>query len=269
MLLESENIPECNRSEMARDRDNFGQYQSTLWGYLDNWRDAVALFNNGWQDGVDKLRQELHTFPVSDLAPAAPSVRRRRVFTNEGDDVRIDVAMAGNWDRAFERRAKRKSDTPSVLSIGCGFGGNSDVNHEMMFWTGLQMAVIAELLETAGYRVELRALKANSRVGYSHCQDWTVKHADQPLRMDMAMALFGHAGVYRTVGWAGNKACHLQAQNSGSVMEPVSMRRAFKTLADKSMIAPLSMLVPQAYNRQTAIDNVRQALQIASKQQPE
>lgn len=263
-LLDVANTPEQNRERWQKNIERMTDPFSRIdFGGVKSIDDARALFmTEGWQDGADRARREIPSLKLADLAPESAGMKRRRIFADAGDTVRVEAALAGKWETAYETRARRTVRQPLTLSIGCAFGGNADVNHRMFFWTGLQMAALCDLLEGAGWRVELRALKANDFGRYNvHAQDWTVKQADQPLRLDTALSLFGHAGVYRTFGWAGNGATyHKTPANGGVVQEGDEMRRTFDGLARAGIIPPLSLIVPQAFSREQALTNLRAAL---------
>ena len=121
---------------------------------------------------------------------------------------------------------------------------------------------MTDLLEGQGWRVELRAVKANEMGSAgTHIQDITVKLADQPMRDDAVMALFGHAGVYRVYGWAGNLHTSLKVpQNLGHVKTGADLSAAVSRAADAGLIHPASLIVPQAYSRDEAVQNLRAAL---------
>jgi len=264
-LLDDANIPELNRAYTAEQRIEAklaDPYSGISFGGLRSSAEAAAIFTtDGWQDGEQRARREVATMNLGTLVPEATSVRRRRVIGDAGDDVRVEAALAGNWDRAFESRARRATRQPVALSIGCAFGAGAAVSHEQLFWSGVQMAALCDLLEDAGYRIELRALKANRWPSAIHLQDWTVKHADQPLRWDTTLALFGHAGVYRTFGWAANGCSRVKIPHgAGEVLQREEFTTHLNRAAAAGLIAPLSLIVPAAYSRGDALGNLRTAL---------
>lgn len=264
-LLHTENVPEPNRDRHAKTLDEYGEIKrpTMCFGGLTATDQARGIFaETGWPDGEERARAEMPGLGVADLAPEASAPKRRRAFADEGDTLRVEMALSGNWGVAYETRRKRQTRIPVTVSIGCAFGANANVGHRDMFWNGLQMAAICDLLESAGWRVELRALKANDIGRHVHCQDWTVKQADQPLRLDTTLALFGHAGVYRCFGWLANSASAFKTPaNFGTVLKDGDMTRAFRTLQDSGVIAPLSLILPPAFSREAVVRNLRHALE--------
>lgn len=266
-LMDPDHTPEHNRKRLQSMRDQLsnssGWERQEKFGGLKTPAQAAAIFAaEGWQDGAERAQREIPTLGLSDLAPEAVARKRRRVYADQGDTVRIDAALAGNWERAFESRSKQTSRAPITLSVGCGFGASGNIDHDELFWSGVQMAALCDILEGAGWRIELRAIKANDfGSGAVHVQDWTVKQADQPLRLDTTLALFGHAGVYRTLGWSGLCATsHTTPSTYGTPRDGENLRKTFADLANAGQIPPLSLIIPQAYGRSQAVNNLRTAL---------
>ena len=267
-LLDVANIPEHNhdrwRGNVADLANASGSFRETAYGGVASITEAQDIFERqGWQTGADRARAEIPSLSLGNFAPEAVAMKRRRTFADAGDTLRVEAALSGTWDQAYETRTKKTTRQPVTLSVGCAFGGPGEITHEEMFWTGLQMAALCDLLEGAGWRIELRALKANTfgTTGKIHAQDWTVKQADQPLRLDTTLALFGHAGVYRSHGWAALSASSYKTPgNGGHVQRGEMLVETFRRLSASSIIPPLSLIIPQAYSRDEAIRNLTAAL---------
>lgn len=263
-LLTGEHVPYKNAERFEALQ---GQWENictgTSWGDIASLDDVKALFASGWDAGAKKARGEIAGLPLADLTPEALVMRRKRVYRDAGDTLRVESALAGDWERAYEGRAKRQSTVSLALSICCAFGGAACVKHDEIFWTGVQMTALTDLLEGQGWRVELRAVKANQMGSATHIQDITVKLADQPMRDDAVMALFGHAGVYRVYGWAGNLHTTIKVPGTfGRVQTGADLTDAIQEAANAGMIHPASLIVPQAYSRDEVIQNLRKALAI-------
>ncbi len=167
------------------------------FGGLQNLAACKALLADGWADGAAKARQV--TPKIANVDAHTANVRRRVRWADEGTDLCIDRALAGDWDKAW-RSSQRVAGRPRVLSIGCNFGGGSMTSHEQLFWCAAQMIVLTDRLEQAGFAVELHAYKCNDIHPQAILIDVLVKRPDQPLRPDMVAAIFGHAGCYRSYG---------------------------------------------------------------------
>lgn len=265
-LLHTAHFPEINQT-FQRERMEEIDGSSTFGGIGSAASAADMLMRTGWDAGLARARAQVPNVTRGLEIPEAQTRKRKRVIGPEGDTIRLDAVMAGNWDRAYESRRKRFASGPAVLSVACGFGGNIFISHEEMFYTGLQMLAVAELLESAGWQTEIRAVKLNEYkgTGHIHVQDWTCKEAGQPLRAENVISLFGHAGVYRTFGWLGNAATHKRVPfGGGSVLEGAKFDKAFRAAAQAGVIASADLMVPPAYDIDTARRNVRAAIEQAT-----
>lgn len=261
-LLTAGTVPAVNAQRFEGLQAQWGNIRNgSSWGDIDSLEDARKLFSYGWDAGAERARTESASMPLADLTPEAFIMRRRRVYRDTGDSVRIESALAGDWSVAFEGREKRASRAPAALSVACAFGGAGGIDHDEMFWTGVQMVILTDILEAQGWRIELRAIKANDYGKTIHIQDITVKTADQSMREDAVMALFGHAGVYRVFGWAGNLMSSAKVpQALGTVLTGLELANAMAGASNRDMVAPASLVVPQAYSRYQAIENLKAAL---------
>lgn len=183
---------------------------SFWYGGLTSMAEAVQLMTEGWAEGAARAAEVAPK--LREIVPPPKTIRRRVKWDEVGSELHIDRALAGDWDKAWRNTGPHVTNTPRVITLACNFGGDKNKTPEQLFWNAAQMLVACDLLESAGYSVELRAIKANLLGRYRKSQpletqrfhmqltDVTVKRAGQPLRADTVAAVFGHAGVYRTFG---------------------------------------------------------------------
>lgn len=171
------------------------------YGGITGVADAERLVANGWAEGAAQCAQLAPS--LAPLIAPPRSIKRRVRWADNGTELNIDRALAGQWDTAYRSTYAVPSFAPKVISLACNFGGSSQLSHAQLFWCAAQMIVVSDLLEQAGYAVELRAVKHNVIGGKKATHvllDVLVKEAGQPMRADAVAAMFGHAGVYRTFG---------------------------------------------------------------------
>lgn len=195
-------VPAVNRKHADRQDEHIASGADAKWyGGLRGIDAARALMHDGWPEGATAAGKL--TPKLEGVVPPPKSVLRRVRWSDNGTELHIDRAMSGDWDIAFRNRQLCDS-VPRVITLVATFGGNAGESHERLFWCGAQMVVAADLLEGAGYAVELRAAmatrlwEAGNKV---HLVDVLVKQPDQPLRPDAVMAVFGHAGTFRSYGF--------------------------------------------------------------------
>jgi len=90
---------------------------------------------------------------------------------------------------------------PQTVAIETTWGGHYGQTAEELFWQGAAAAVMTDILEEAGYRVEVYANRVSERHGRRHCIRVKVKEADMPMRLDGVAAVLCHAGIFRTFGF--------------------------------------------------------------------
>lgn len=179
-------------------------WRSDWVGRIGSWENAVALFTDGWPEGA--ARAESLADDVRHAVPQGGIVKRRtRRLMDDGGDLVLDRAMAGDWDRAFHGIVKADRRSENVVALTAGWVAPARIAHEDLIWNAVQMIVLTDALENAGWRVELRGIDGV----YSNAVDNTtimaevlVKRPEEPLRADHIAATFGHAGVYRSLGFA-------------------------------------------------------------------
>ena len=257
--LTADDAPEFNRSGFKEIGTSMG---GSWFGGLQNMAEARALFLNGWQAGADMadtLRPDL-----AEAIPAGTITRRRRTTGDDGDDLILDAALAGNWDAAFSRRSPVRVEDPAVISLTAGWLAPGSVSHADLIWNALQAIVLTDALESAGYRVELRAFDATRTYrlhGYTQAVEIMLKRAEEPLRADLVAATLGHAGVYRSLGfqsmWIVPKP---QQPSMGACLKASDVPALIEDATTTGMIAPVSYALPRADDCATARQNLKNAV---------
>lgn len=162
--------------------------------------DILAL---GWREGADRMERITRDF----TPPTAKSRRRRSVWRDEGDEIRLDTAMAGNWDTAWRSTRREWVPGKTTVTIVTGWGGHAGLNSEQLFWQGAAAVMLSDALESAGYSVRIVAGFTLDGIGGRGVIFVTIKDESEPLRVDAAASLMCHAGIFRAYAW--RAACFL------------------------------------------------------------
>ncbi len=185
-------IEAANLSLASRNKSMKGE--ETWYGGLRSVEAARKLMENGWSDGVERL-QSL----CSDLNPPQAKTRKRRPeWRDDGDELSVDRAMSGAWDQAWRTSRRVWSAGPTTIDLYTIYGGSAGMTAEQIFWNGAACVVLADRLESAGYRVRIVASFLHGNGDTVVRSDVVIKEADEPLRIDGVAAILCHAGVYRT-----------------------------------------------------------------------
>ena len=87
------------------------------------------------------------------------------------------------------------------MAIETTWDGHYGQPAEELFWQGAAAAVLTDILEEAGYRVEVYANRVTEQDGHRHSTRVKVKEADMPMRLAGVAAVLCHAAIFRTFGF--------------------------------------------------------------------
>lgn len=168
---------------------------------LDSGAQGAQYLREGWKEGGDIVKKRLSEIQVPDLI--ALTERARPTWGDDGDDLDPDKALAGQWDTAYRKRAKRQAVGPKAVTIESIWGGNCNVSKDQIFWTGAVMIILSDLLENAGFTTKLQAtswVRVRDSGVYGR-RTVGIKDFGEPLRIDSVAAVACHAGIFRTLGF--------------------------------------------------------------------
>ena len=168
-------------------------------GGLKNWKEAAAVLDNGWPEGAERLRSLAGK--LSAQLPQAKSIRRKLTWADDGDEICKDRLQSGQIDQCWRTMRRSPFVSPQTVAIETAWGGHYGQTPEELFWQGAAAAVMTDILEEAGYRVEVYANRVIERLVRRHCIRVKVKEADMPMRLDGVAAVLCHAGIFRTFGF--------------------------------------------------------------------
>lgn len=224
------------------------------YGGFTKFTDGFDMICDGWEDGAAKAVKTLLDAKVPDVEGIA-SMRRTLMFSDSGETLNLDQAMAGNWEKAWQTCRRIKSGSSRVLSIAIPFGGNCVMTSEQLFWNGAQGMIITDILEDKGYRVQLYGVYASNQEADGRMWDIDVvelKKSEDPLRMDTIAAIVAHAGVFRTAGFAAilSRPCKISL-GLGHCLEG-QVPQAVEALTKLGHMHPDTFTLDAAYNKEDA-----------------
>ena len=118
-----------------------------------NWKELEIACNSDWEDGLafyDDLRSQLDHHVIN---PPTSIQRTARWSEDDGDEVDLDRLRRGQpyW------RASHRDHRPGPLSVTIVIdtAADKDVESIKLLWKGAAVACLTEILEKAGYRVEI------------------------------------------------------------------------------------------------------------------
>lgn len=219
-----------------------------------------SVLTKGYPAGVKKLE----TITCGDL-PEPQDIRRRRVRSDQGDELDMQAVYRGDLGRAWSRTKRQSRRSVRSVSIVIDLCGNASVTSDQLFWRGAAGLRLAEELTNAGYSVAIYGAAGMKRLHsydekFQMAQFVEIKAEDSPLDMDRLASLTCLAGFFRTafftgIIWAADKQGKSVDESLGrSVNEP--LRDAIKMLP----IPQDAIIQPQVKNKAQAEDWLKSVL---------
>ena len=196
-------------------RDNLSRFDFVGRTWSD-WQGVERDCQTAWTDGADIVTQLRDSLDLADLPRPVSRRRTLRWREDDGDELDRDRLYAGAspW-RATMRESRHGPQFVQVVTDVCT---GCNVEHNDILWRGAAAVALTDILESAGYRVELVAAKYvtcaydDTRRGLAAAV--TLKRPGDPLDIaTLAAAVSGWA--YRTVWFAAYPYCQPHSINGG------------------------------------------------------
>lgn len=185
------------------------------------WDDVLTKINIEWPEGLAILDRMKRQIQDEQLEPPKSLKRRAAWDEDDGSEVDIDRLQKGQPYWRTTRRVHRPG--PIAISVIANLGALQSVSAENILWRGASMIVLTELLEQAGYRVELWG----ARYGIEAYQNGDNNAYAIQLKGSMDLlnpsslinAVSGWA--YRTVGFGTNYLSTLRVHETFGASKPL------------------------------------------------
>lgn len=198
-------------------------------------------------------------------------MKRKRRYMDDGGEVDPDRLYGGQYDTMFVGHPKALEFVPRTISLGVDFVIPANMNAQALRWTGVQLAVCADLLERSGYRCNIRLLapgKSNDDPGGWHLLDVSLKDGRDPLRLDLLALLTVPAISRRYIlhAFAFTPDQYFVGQNSGKATGASYGRDKVRWQVDQcaklfGYEAP-DIVLQVVQNKQECLDAIRETLEI-------
>jgi len=120
------------------------------WLGVSSVAELRSVLQKGYPAGVAKLEQ----ITVGDL-PEPQDIRRRRVRSDQGDELDMQAVYRGDLSRAWSRTKRQSRTSVRSVSIVIDLCGNANITSDQLFWRGAAGLRLANELTNAGYSVAI------------------------------------------------------------------------------------------------------------------
>lgn len=175
--------------------ENGGGGSNTNWWGARTLEQARALMANGWSEGAARIAE------LECEAPRVESTRRRRVRSDQGDELEVQALLRGDLSRAWMRTRRQSRPGLRVIRLLVNVGGPSHTTASELFWRGAAALRAVEALEGAGYSVELWAGSGAEKCSSSIDRAAVfccIKSSDTPLDLSRLAGLVALPAWFRT-----------------------------------------------------------------------
>lgn len=200
----SELIPEKNLRRVERIFPQDGHHDSQWYGSVRSWEEAAKVLRQGWPEGAQQAKDLAEI--IGGVLPEPESVRRRvRWSDDDGGELDRDKLYTSGIEGAFRSTTKVKQRATRSLRIVANWSISAWFTASQLAWNGAAIVALVDLLEAADYRVELSLALPVQQHGGNRSISMPVvriKRSQDPLDVNAVAAVAGHAGIYRSFGFA-------------------------------------------------------------------
>jgi len=203
-LIEQE-IPSEQNREMWH-RETYGYSGGESWYGVESAKAVDEALLRGWKDGTDRMRKSLDAVEL----PRIPSIKRKRKWRDQGDDVCIHRVNSGRLTDAWRRteRETALNTSGSHITIAVDAGCNCGVTSDDAMWRGAAAVAIADAAIMSGRSVRMitcfsakDAVLGADKPFNNHYVAIEVKAYHQNVSVDVMMTMASLVGFFRVHGF--------------------------------------------------------------------
>jgi hypothetical protein len=118
-----------------------------------SWADFRSKFTQSWDAGISTIERMLET--VSRAVTIKPKSRTRKLQWREDDGAEIDLDRLRGGQLYWRDSRRQLTSGSGIITIVSNNGALSNVDPMDILWRGAAAICLTNILENAGYRVEL------------------------------------------------------------------------------------------------------------------
>ena len=161
----------------------FGSRRGSHPAMKDYCAEIIAKGDLKATERLAEASSQAEALAVQGCSNVRPAWSPRRVTGQRFDLERVLASDSHPWGRW--ESGKRLKDGTKIVSLYISVGGNCNLSAEQMAWSPVAGVIMADILEKAGYRVEIWGVWATSNGdGIHRALRFSLKHADQPLDLN-------------------------------------------------------------------------------------
>lgn len=226
------------------------------YGGVTSWEDAKRLLQDGWSEGAERARKLADG--MLPLLPPPESLRRRTRWAEDGGELDRDRLYSSGIETAFRTTKQHLQRAPRTVRVIGSWSISGSHSAQQIAWNGAAITALVDLLEGADYRVELSlGLPANQWDSVS-LPVIRIKVPQEPLNINTVAAVAGHAGIFRTYGFAAIISSPYRVGSSFGC--PMQLKQAWQQGERAGVLELPDAYMEVCYDEQGAYDRVSEVL---------
>ena len=157
MSLEPDMVNKYSFEKYLRETAQYSTFKMLSWYGSYTLKDVEAICKGGWTEGLKVYENVKKALPeIEVVGEFHKKYKRKKKFSDSGDEVDIDKYIHGEFDLMFIDYDKHIQDKEGkIITIYTSLGFNSRYSSTEAIWNGIASVVLTDIFESVGYRVHL------------------------------------------------------------------------------------------------------------------
>lgn len=225
-----------------------------------SWDDAKRLIREGWPKGVERAAKLADK--LQGILPEPESARRRPKWNDDDQgELDRDKLYSSGIDTAFRGNTRAVLRAPRVIRIVANWSMHAGYSADQIAWNGAAITALLDTLERADYSTELSLCFATEHYeqgGHVAMPVVRVKTAGDPLSLNAIAAVAGHAGIYRSFGFAAE--CSSPNQCQFGLGHCLQVKQAWEKAVAANVVETVDSYMEISTSEESAIDEMVRVL---------
>lgn len=209
MATNASNINQNTWVENVKGHQEEGKSHLLYWYGFENVEGVIKICREGWVEGVQIYQAIKSSIPDIELSGCFhKKYKRKKKYSDSGDEVDIDKYIHNEIETMFIDQQKYIAEKHGkIITIYSSFAFNSNRSSKESLWMGITTCVLTDILESAGYRVEIVGFCALYKpfVEFSSPTETqfniNIKFPEQPLDLINVLMASAYPGFFRYFGF--------------------------------------------------------------------
>lgn len=271
--LDNSEVPSINQSAYrSHSNVNKGRMDSKWFGKTNQGKQSevirhAVIGDDALLSRVQEMGRVLDNFPHGNYEEIVSKVVRKRVRSDQGDEIDIHKVYSGQLDKAWSKMVRIEEDkVHRLITLMVDVGANAVIDAEQSLWNAAVSVRVADALIKAGKSVRIIVGSTCDNLFYDRSNalattSVVVKQYNEPLSMSR-LAAMSHAGFHRSFNFPARCLFDQRiSSNMGSSVEAYNRYAPAHIKEDVDKGHTRYIYLGRSYNERQARFNIQRASQ--------